>query len=124
MSRLARKTMLVAYFGLLSLLTAKFTLLGAGSEFPVALTLLILVGPLLLPLRGLLHGRPSAHIWACFLALFYFTAGVFNAAGDPGQPWVPALEIVLSVLLFVGALLFVRLRNRPLAAPVGAPETR
>ena len=61
---------LVGYFGLLALLTAKFTLLSEPSGFPVALSLLILVGPLLLPLRGILHGRPRSHVYASFLALF------------------------------------------------------
>jgi len=108
LTRLFRTLMLIGYFGLLTLLTAKFTILGNGSGFPVALTLLILVAPLLLPLRGLLRGRPRSHLWACFLSLFYFSAGVFNAAGEPAQPWIPLLEIILSVLLFMGALLYLR----------------
>ena len=112
----ARLTTLGGYFGLLALLTAKFTLLEAAPGFPVALSLLILVGPLLLPLRGLLQGRPRSHVWACFLSLFYFSAGVFSAAGDSARPLIPAFEIALSVLLFLGALLFVRSRNHEIDA--------
>jgi uncharacterized membrane protein len=119
--RFFRMIALLGYFGLLTLLVAKFTLRGEPSGFPVALSLLIFVGPLLLPLRGLLHGRPESHLWATFLALFYFCAGVFNAAGDPAQPWIPALEITLSVLLFLGALLYLRFRNRQRTA--GYPTT-
>ncbi len=112
MKPLARTATLVGYFGLLALLTAKFTLLSEPSGFPVALSLLILVGPLLLPLRGILHGRPRSHVYASFLALFYFSAGVFNAAGDAARPWIPHMEIILSIVLFVGALLHIRFSNR------------
>ena len=50
-----------------------------------------------------------------FLALFYFTVGVFNAAGPMARPWLAWLEMACSVLLFLGAILFVR--ERRLASP-------
>ena len=113
---LAKTTTLTAYFGLLILLTAKFTLLRGDSEFPAALSLLILVGPLLLPLRGTLHGRSESVTWLCLLPMVYFSIGVFNAAGSSFQNWIPRLEIGFSVLLFLGSLVYVRGRNRQLAS--------
>ena len=64
---------LTGYFGTLILLTAWFAWLYPPTKAPVSLTLLLIVGPLLLPLRGLLHARRYTISWSCFLALLYFT---------------------------------------------------
>ena len=116
MSRLWYTLALGAYFGLLGVLTLWFAWLEPAARIPVALVLLVLVAPLLAPLRGLLHGRPYTFAWTSFLALFYFTVGVFNAAGPMARPWLAWLEMACSVLLFLGAILFVRERRR-LASP-------
>ncbi|HNW77409.1 MAG TPA: DUF2069 domain-containing protein [Candidatus Competibacteraceae bacterium] len=115
MSRLWYTLTLGAYFGLLGVLTLWFAWLEPAARIPVALVLLVLVAPLLAPLRGLLHGRPYTFAWTSFLALFYFTVGVFNAAGPMAYPWLAWLEMACSVLLFLGAILFVR--ERRLASP-------
>jgi len=107
--RLARAATLAGYFGLLILLTAWFTLIEPSPRFPVLVPLVGMVGPLLFPLMGLLHGRPYTHAWTSFLALFYFTAGVFVYAGGEGKSWLPLLEIALSIVLFLGCIFYVRL---------------
>jgi len=111
-TQVARVTTLVGYFGLFALLMAWYTKIAPPERLPIALTLLFLVGPLLFPLRGILHGRPYTHAWVSFLALFYFTAGVFNLAGGMDKLWLPWLEIVFSVLLFTGAVIYARQRAR------------
>ena len=98
---------LSGYFGLFGLLLLWFAWLEPPSRSLVALTLLLWVGPLLFPVRGLLHGRPYTHVWSSFLALFYFAFGVFHAAGPMAQPWLAWLEIGFSVLWFLGAILYV-----------------
>jgi uncharacterized membrane protein len=105
---------LAAYFGLFLLLIAWTVWLEPPRRLPVALVLIVLVGPLLLPLRGLLHGRPYTHAWTSFMALFYFVAGVFNAAGAMIRPWLAWLEIALSVTLFFGAVFYARAKARKL----------
>lgn len=96
-------------------------LVGAVEPVATALVLILLVGPLLMPLRGLLHGRPYTHAWTSFLALFYFTVGVFNVAGPMVHPWMAWLEIGFSVLLFLGAVLYVRSRSLEWRAAVNEP---
>jgi uncharacterized membrane protein len=118
---------LVGYFGLFVLLMAWYTIIAPSARLPTALILLFLVGPLLFPLRGLLHGRPYTHAWVSFLALFYFTAGVFNLAGGMDKPWLPWLEIVFSVLLFTGTVVYARRRAREVAREIktaAAPRIR
>ena len=103
---------LTGYFGLFGLLLLWFSWLEPPRQLPVALGLILLVGPLLLPLRGLLHGRAYTHAWASFLALFYFIVGVFNAAGPMERPWLAWLAMGFSFLLFLGTILFARARTR------------
>jgi uncharacterized membrane protein len=114
MTKLWRVITLTTYFGLFLLLIAWSVWLEPPRRLPVALVLIVLVGPLLLPLRGLLHGHPYTHAWTSFMALFYFVAGVFNAAGVMNRPWLAWLEIALSVMLFFGAVFYTRAKVRAL----------
>lgn len=111
---ISRWLTLAAYFALLGLLMLWQTILAPSTQFPVSLVLLILVGPLLLPLRGLLHGRPYTHAWTSFLVLVYFIHGVVEAYSNPAERHYAVLEIIFSVLLYTGAILYARYRGREL----------
>lgn len=113
-THLARCTALLAYFGLLILLVAWLTVLAPSTYLPTALLLLIVVGPLLFPLRGLLHGKPYTHAWVSMLALLYFTHGVIEAWSNRTERVYAWLEIFFSVLLFLGSMLYARWRAREL----------
>ncbi len=99
---------LAGYFGTLVLLTAWYGWLAPSARLPVALVLIILVAPLLLPLRGLLHGRKYTFAWSCFLALFYFTHGVMEAYSDAVIRPLGLLEITFSSIWFVSAMAYIR----------------
>lgn len=61
--------------------------------------------PLLLPLRGLLHGKRYTHQWTSMLALAYVAEGLVRAASDQGVSQALAMaETVLATLLFAGCL--------------------
>lgn len=107
-----RIVVLSGYFGLYGLLLLWVAWLEPPSHSPIALALLLWVGPLLFPVRGLLHGRSYTHAWSSFLALFYFAFGVFHSAGPMVRPWLAWLEICFSVLWFLGAILYVRASGR------------
>jgi uncharacterized membrane protein len=108
MSRFWHVVSLSSYFGLFGLLVLWFSWLEPAAGLPVSFVLIFLVGPLLFPLRGLLYGRLYTHAWVSFLALFYFTVGVFNLAGTMQQPWLAWAAIGLSLLLFLGTVFYVR----------------
>lgn len=111
-ARIAYGSALAGYFGLVALLMLWYTVIAPSQRFPTALILIIVVMPLMLPLRGLLHGRPSACTWAAYLSLFYFVHGVTEAAAGPAERALASAEIVTSLLLFFGAALYVRFVNR------------
>ncbi|GAB6040416.1 DUF2069 domain-containing protein [Endothiovibrio diazotrophicus] len=105
---------LAGYFGLLALMMAWPTLLAPPEKVPVAVVLLITAGPLLFPLRGLLHGRPSSHLWAALLTLPYMTHALVELYSNPPGRLLAGLELVLVMELFVGAVLFAKHRGREL----------
>lgn len=109
-----RATTLVGWFGLFGLMVLWFAWLAPSELFPVSMTLLFMAGPLLFPLHGLLHGKPYTHAWTSFLALAYFTHGSVEAWANPAERHLALLEVVFSLLLFIGAIFYARLRAREL----------
>lgn len=107
---------ITGYSGLLILLLSWFAWLSPPEVLPRSLVILIMTVPLLFPLRGLLYGRPYTFAWTSFLALFYFIHGVSEAYSDPEVRLLALLEILFSVLLYTGAMLFARYRGRELKA--------
>ncbi|HFQ14261.1 MAG TPA: DUF2069 domain-containing protein [Gammaproteobacteria bacterium] len=112
--RFSRATTLFAWFALFILLLLWNILLAPSQHFPVALVLLVMVGPLLLPLRGLLHGKPYTHAWASFLIMLYFAHGVQEAWVNPGERLYALLEVLFSVIFYSAAITYARLRGRQL----------
>lgn len=112
----ARISALIGYFGLFILMMAWIIWLTPPNtaHLPKSLSLLLLVGPLMFPLRGMLHGRAYTHAWVCFLALFYLFLGISEAWSGSQQPLLTALEIVFSTLLYLGAMFYARFRGKQL----------
>jgi len=107
-SRLFYSLALGGYLGTLTLLTAWYAWLAPSVHFPIALVLLLLVTPLLFPLRGMLHGRIYTFQWSCFLALFYFTHGIVEAYASDTARYLGLLEILLTSTWFLAAIMFIR----------------
>lgn len=63
--------------------------------------------PLLLVAPGMISGSPRAHAWTCFIVNIYFIQGVL-AAIDPGRMIYGWLEAIISLTLFISALLYTR----------------
>lgn len=63
--------------------------------------------PLLLIAPGMIAGSPRAHAWTCFIVNLYFIQGVL-AAIDPARMVYGWLEAIISLTLFVSALLYTR----------------
>jgi len=105
---LARTATLAGYFGLLALLLA-WQLWLSPPQLPLALVLIVLIGPLLLPLRGLLKGKAKSHFWASLLALFYGVHGIGEVAASATDRPLAIMEILLALCLFGGSLAYVRI---------------
>ena len=97
------------YLGTLALLTAWYGWLVPPRHVPVALVLLVVLTPLLFPLRGMLHGRRYTFSWSCFLALLYFTHGVMEAYSSDIERPLGLLEVLFTCCWFLAAMGYVRL---------------
>lgn len=102
---------LLGFLGLVLFLILRTGWLSPPAEFPKSFALLLLVGPLMFPLRGMLHGRHYTYGWSMFLALLYFVVGVVYAA-SPENRWHGFLVIGLSAMWFFGCMLFLREKGK------------
>ena len=100
---------LSGYFALLILITSWITVLAPPQRFPIALLLIVAVVPLLLPLRGLLHGRPRTANWAAYLSMPYLIHGIMETAAGTETRWLGGLEILASLWLVIGCGLYLYL---------------
>ena len=98
----------LGYFGLFFLLMAWHTLLAPSATFPVALVLIVTVTPLLLPLRGFLHGKSKSCAWMAYVSLIYFIHGIVETSANPAERLYAASEVFFSLLLFLGATFYVK----------------
>ena len=64
---------------------------------PSAALIFITAGPLLLPLRGLLHDRPRSYFWFNLIVLVYFAGGIAGAYASGGTNLIAWSQIVASV---------------------------
>jgi len=103
---------LTGYFGLFGLLMLWNTVLAPSSHFPVAMVLLFVVTPLLVPLKGLLNANLKSCAWAAYISLIYFIHGTGEAYSSADERLLASLEVVFSLLLFFGATFYVRFTGR------------
>ncbi|MEF1291229.1 DUF2069 domain-containing protein [Vibrio sp. M260118] len=70
--------------------------------------------PLLLPLPGILAGKPYTHAWANFVLMLYFLHAFTILYVDDGERWLAGVELVLTTMAFFGNILYARARGKEL----------
>lgn len=118
-ARIGRALTLVGHLGLIALFLAWFTVVAPPVRVPRAFLLILLIGPLLIPLRGLLHARRYTHQWTSFYVLPYFLVGVDTWANPPGTglAWLGVATVVLALAQFVGCVMYARYTPSPPRPP-------
>jgi len=65
--------------------------------------------PLLIPLFGILRGKVYTYRWMTLFIILYFVEGIVRAYSDKGlSALLASIEIALTLVLFVSAILYVR----------------
>lgn len=109
-------------YGLLLVAIAIGTLLWPGRERePSVIIWAIQTLPLLIVMPGIWRAGVVAHAWLSFIAMLYFAAAVTNLFVPPLRI-LDVLELIFSVEIFVGAMLYVRWRSRAVRAASAAQE--
>lgn len=77
-------------------------------QSPTLIVTILLLLPLLLLLPWLIKRNIRAHIWLCFIMLGYFMPAVENCFMFEQYGWLPFIEALNCVYLFIVAMMFAR----------------
>ncbi len=114
LTRPSRWLALVGNLGLLLWVVAWQSILSPHPHLNSAAMALAWSIPLLLPLPGILAGKPYTHAWANFVLMVYFLHALTLIYVDNGERWLAVIELLLTSCAFVGNTLFARLRGKEL----------
>jgi uncharacterized membrane protein len=112
---LLRRLALASYLALLALTVLWEGWLAPVPNSPPGFWLTVKSVPLLLPLFGLLHGKPRSYAWASLLLVLYLTEGLvllwternLGFATGSALPWA-LLETLLTLTFIAAAALYIR----------------
>ena len=102
---------LVSYFGLMILIFCWHLWIKPLEPEFISITLLIQLGPLMFPLRGILHGKAYTHAWAAYMALLYFIIGIWNASAEASRIFGILISL-LSLSFFIGCVFYARFSGK------------
>lgn len=102
---------LFGYFGLIALIFIWHLWVEPLPPEKMSIVFLIQMGPLMFPLRGLLHGRVYTHAWSMYMALFYFVIGIWYA-GDESTRLFGILFSSFSLDFFIGTVFYTRYKGQ------------
>jgi uncharacterized membrane protein len=101
-----------SFFCLFLLLMVWNTLWYPSTKLPIAVVLLLVIAPLLLPLRGFLNANARSCAWMAYLSIAYLMHGSVEVYVNVVERLPASLEILFSSMLFIGATFFIRFKNR------------
>lgn len=111
LARLARRATLIAFGLLLLVISINRWLAPVGTWRENSMIWVIQCAPLLIFLPGLWRGVVSTYAWLGFVVLVYFAAAVMRLFLPHWQA-LDTINLMLTIVLFVSALLFIRWRAR------------
>ncbi|MBT8119258.1 MAG: DUF2069 domain-containing protein [Gammaproteobacteria bacterium] len=113
--KLGRWLTLLGYFSLLFGLFAWHLLIEPPAKHLISIIIFFQLGPLMLPLFGLLNGKLYTHAWSMYLAIFYFVIGVWYAGHDEDL-MIGLYVIFTSLVFFTGTVVYTRYMGKQLKA--------
>lgn len=117
-------TALASLVALFALLMAWILWLDPAPERLRTPVLLVIIGPLLTPLPGLIRRRRYTIAWSTMLILAYFVHGVLYAAGPPPGRWLGLTEALLAVVYFTTAVTYMKTTRTPTAPKARGTDAR
>ncbi len=112
---IAHRLVLAGLFLLLA--TSLAAVLVQWSGTPSVLLALVLLVPLLAPLRGILRGDRRTHAWATLCIVPGFIYGLTEAVANPAIRTVAAMVLGSSLALFFALVAYLRVTRPPAYQP-------
>ena len=109
--KLGRWLTLSGYFSLLFGLFAWHLLIEPPAKHLISIIIFFQLGPLMLPLFGLLNGKLYTHAWSMYMAIFYFVVGVWYA-GNSEDLMIGLYVIFTSLVFFTGTVVYTRFMGK------------
>ncbi|GGI88454.1 DUF2069 domain-containing protein [Shewanella gelidii] len=103
----------IGYVALVFLLSGRFIGQGLNGDYSLLFSLLWLI-PLLLPLKGIITGKPYTYAWASFILCLYMLHGLTLLYVDETAFAFALAESLLIGILLVSFPFYARLRGREL----------
>tara|TARA_R110001606_G_scaffold386603_1_gene550724 strand:- start:569 stop:997 length:429 start_codon:yes stop_codon:yes gene_type:complete len=113
-----KRLALSSYFLLIAWLVIWHFALTIDKNTSTTFTVLFWIIPILLPIRGLLAGKPYTYAWTNFIVMYYLLHGLTAVYAVEGERVYAAIEIWLCVGLFSGCSFYARLRGRELGTGI------
>lgn len=108
---LGRWLTLVGYFSLMAGFYLWHLWITPLETHLISIIFLLQLGPLMLPLFGLLKGKLYTHAWAMYVAIYYFVVGVWYA-GDDAEFYFGLYVIFTSLVFFTGTAVYTRFMGK------------
>ena len=102
---------LLGYFGLMAHIFIWLLWIEPLPAEKISLTILFAIGPLMFPLKGILHGKVYTHAWSMYMALFYFVIGIWFAGAEEDRLY-GILISTFSLIFFIGTMFYTRFKGR------------
>lgn len=109
-----RRLALVSYCLLVVWLIVWHFYLTPDKPTSTIFTLLFWIIPILLPMKGIIQGKPYTFAWTNFVVMYYLLHGLTAIYAVEGERVYALVEIVLCCGLFIGGSFYARLRGREL----------
>ncbi|UJF20636.1 DUF2069 domain-containing protein [Shewanella sp. OMA3-2] len=103
----------IGYIALVLLLTGWFVQQGVQGSYTLIFNLLWII-PLLMPLKGVIQGKPYTYAWASFILCLYLLHGLTLVYVTEDALVFAIIESVLICVLLIGFPFYARIRGREL----------
>ena len=103
----------IGYLGLVLLLTGWFINQGISGEYSIFFSFLWII-PLLIPIRGILTGKPYTYAWASFILCLYLLHACTLSYVAPEVLGFAIIEVMLLILLLIGFSFYARIKGKEL----------
>ncbi len=109
-----KRIALVGYFGLLIFMPLWLLVLAPSEGLSPTLALVMFCVPLLLPLPGLLKGKPYTFAWANFIVMIYFLHSLTTLWVSDGETLYALIELTFASMMFFAGTYYSKYRGQEL----------